>query len=630
MSAALYYPRERFFVRFQYTVIRPFSLIDQTILQLAQAGSSLGEAAQLLGLPPRMVVESAFELLKENMLTLTADSLALSMQGERWISNLKEYPRGQIRQGEARVFYDWNLGATNTFLRFEGEDEQESDWDGQEICRFEDLKETEDNPVEIQFGSRIYSLDQWKDTVENNLSYNIGNSQERLSIIVRSALRTALARHRYSLYEMEPLENLRSCYKYGYRIEPQAQGVPEQFREEAPDVKIPGENWLLTAEAHCQWLRQSMRDAHSHLLIFSAHQTLGALESMDADFSPTAGDSFLILGYPEKDAARYKAKTERLRHMTDEKSESDMKLAVYDDENGVVHLALGSFNWMQSYRSQGVAPARACNDAGFEVSVVLHSDRHAPALDAVLQLIITQVKGYSDSADKSKLIIALGNLRQRLEGRLKLDSGAEETAGMVVLGRAITREYGQALRHARRRCVILSHTLSESMNPLRSLNDRQTPFESSCFIAFSDMYPAHDNGPDERRNASKEEVEGYIRKNRPKNDGAVQISQLPGLHSRLIVNDDIVTVSSLNCLSARKAVDNAFGFRFRDPESARMLEEFFTKNHGSKQDDSFDGDAVAAVLQSIQEKGETLEDLARSHPEIYEALKTIARKTEKS
>ena len=629
MSAALYYPRERFFVRFQYTVIRPFSLIDQTILQLTQSGSSLGEAAQLLGLPPRMVVESAFELLKENMLTLTADSLALSMQGERWISNLKEYPRGQIRQGEAWVFYDWNLGSTQTFLRLDGEDDQEGDWDGQEICRFEDLKETKDNPVEIQFGSSIYSLKQWKDTVDNKLSYNIEGSRERLSIIVRSALRTALAKRRYTLYEMEPIENLRYCYKSGYRVEAHAQDMPEQSRKEAPDVKIPSECWLLTAEAHCQWLRKGMRDAHSHLLIFSAHETPDALKSIDADFSPTIKDSFLILGYPAKDTVRYKAKTERLCHMEDEKSESDMKLAVYDDANGIVHLALGSFNWMQGYRSQGASQTRACNDAGFEISVVLRSDQHAPALDAVLQLIITQVNEYSNSANKTKLIIALGNLRQRLEENLKCDQGAQEVANMVVLGRAITREYGQALRYGRRRCVILSHTLSESINPLRSLGDRQVPFESSCFIAFSKMHATLGNGMDERRDASKEEIEEYIRKNQPKNDNAVQISQLPGLHSRLIINDDIVTVSSLNCLSARRAVDNAFGFRFRDPESALMLEEFFTKNHGSKQNGSLDGDAVAAVLQSIQKKGETLEELARAHPEIYEALKTIARKPER-
>lgn len=634
MNVALYYPRERFSINFQYTRIRPFSLIDQIILNLVGDKRSLEEAAKALGLPLRMVVESAFELFRENMLVLTAGNLTMSELGNLWTDTLRDYPRERIHAGKAIIFYDWNLGYCLAEFKLEDPDDDEDgkendkDMHGLEQRKLFDLKDREEEPVMVQFGVETYGLDEWKNKVWKNLSPNIGDIQEQISIMARSALRNALARENLTLFEMDPLPNLSSCYRHGYKVEGTVQAGSEQLAAEVPEASIPQKDWLLTAESHCRWLSKAMQDARSHLLIFSAHQTNSALESMEKAFRPTNGDSFLVLGYASESEARYKPKADKLRHMIAGRNGSDMKLAVYDGADGNVHLALGSFNWMQSYWEQEDEEPCFNGKPGFEISVVLHSDRHASALEDVLQLISAQVKEYPDSADRSKLLVALDNLRRMLVEKLRSGSSDEDSGSMVVLGRAVTNECGQAMRHAQRRCVVLSHTLSEKMHPLRILSDRQAGFESSCFVAFSEMYPEHGNEGGKRNFATKEQINAYVRKAKSGVSKAVRICRIKGLHSRLIVNDDTVTVTGLNCLSATSAVNNAFGLRFSDPESALMLENLFTKDKSFTQVDSPDSN-VGAMLQSLREGEQSMEDLVRAHPELLEALKAIVQQSGK-
>lgn len=568
MSTDVYFPRAKFTVHFQYTSLRAFSQIDQTILQLLKASQALSVIPEFLGLPRRIVVESAFDLLKEQMLQMTASSLSITPKGEKWVERLTEYHRRPIHQGKADIYYDWNSGATDVCLNLEKSNQEDTISDEFFDLFYLSPKETSKNQEKIFYLNKDYSSKDWKKRAEI-LQFNFGSVKMQVEVVLRAALKSKLHREKLKLFEMEPLsDGFNNYYRYGYKSRLVFKNGGDSGYTKVPEVCFEPEEWLLSTGDHCRWLQQALRKAHSNLLVFSAHQSAEALEEIQSDFSQQVNGSFLVLGFYKK-MDTFKCHG-GLQYIADEKSNSDMKIVIYEDEDGIIHLALGSFNWLRDYRN----PESFENEnEGIDISILLQSQKHDATMISVIEAIRSQVEGYSDSVKKSELLSVLHSLRKRMSSE-ENSSFVDET--MFIAGSTISGECGNALRNAKERCLVLSHTLHEKLDPLKILKNREVPVSSFCLIAFSYMY-GKDDLLERGRKASDECTLNFLKsqKKRIRKCGTNNIASLEivrGMHARLIVTDDIVTVTFLNCLSSFDTT-NAFGIRFRDKGSAIMFEE---------------------------------------------------------
>ncbi|WP_419780283.1 hypothetical protein [Maridesulfovibrio sp.] len=581
-----YHPQAKFKVEFQYTAKRQFTLIDQTILQLLQIGNDLSKIPEIIGLPKRMVVESAFDLLKEQMIIMTTESLVLSSRGDEWSENLTDYERGEIQNGEADIFFDWNSYMTQVFLNLD------DDWTPHNIPKeFIDLYELENSKETlVSFGDRHFQAAAWKDYTDS-LNKKFYDAKNIVDVKLRSSLRSALKKRNFELSNISKTTPPYNCYKYGYEVISETPDT--SYKERIPKISIKEEDWLLSSSEHCEWLQKAMDDSNSHMIIFSAHEKQTALNNLEADFKETTKNSFLVLGYNESNL-KYKPRKKTLRHIADERSDSDMKVVLYDDLKGVVHLSIGSFNWLKDYKTDiALGPER--NKKGYEISVVLHSNEHALTIIEVIETIYGQVRSFTETADKNKLLAALDNLKQLAENQLAStnsggsndtkDIDTNEIESAFLGGRAVACESGLSLLNAKHRSLVLSHTMSEKVDPLRHFENREYPYAEKCLVLFSDMYLTQKEiGQDGK--ASPQRIESYLASKQEKlaeigKKDVGHVVHSPNIHSRLIINDDRITVTSLNCLSALGAIDKSFGIRFKDPESSSFLmdifEDFFPK-----------------------------------------------------
>lgn len=555
----LYHPQAKFSVHFQYTSERSFSEIDTLVLQLINSNRSLSAIPDDLGLPKRIIAESAFDLLKEQMLAMTPKKLEVTPRGKRWLPNLTAYRKAQIHSGQADVFYSWNNNMTQTSFRLEHKNKNVNNYE-----EFFDLFQlAEPTDCKVQYGDQLFTIEDWK-KITPQLERTYHSTKKHTDIFIKNAITSGLSDKGFQLHNLEQIKKPNYCYRYGYKITEIENHKSTEQANQIIELEIKRQDWLITPAEHSLWLKNALQSASNHILIFSAHENNQSLNLIESNFKETRKDSFLVLGYRAEENC-YKATAKKLIHIADENSDSDIKLVVFDDKNGKVHMALGSFNWMKDYHR--ATSYELDEQVGYEISVVLHSDTQARTIKNILEILQAQVQDYSSTIEKSKLLQAIKNLGSSATPYKK----SNDNKSLFIAGQAIATECGLALRTAQNNCLVLSHTISEALDPLQPLVERATPLASSCIVAFSDLYPSQ---PSHYRNrASKEQIDCYIKRYSKNHIG--KIIHLPGVHSRVIINDDIITVSSLNCLSAFRAQKSAFGIRFKDPNSSQFLLSIF-------------------------------------------------------
>ncbi|ACS79721.1 hypothetical protein [Maridesulfovibrio salexigens] len=564
MSHFVYFPRAKFSVSFQYTSRRSFSKIDQIVLQLLNQGQALSIIPELIGLPRRIVVESAFDLLKERMLLMNASSLEITPKGSSWMDKLAQYNKEPIQQGCAEIFYDWNNGSADVYLRLEkGKQEEIKNDDFYDL--FKPLMDKDEKKQgKVLYQNKFYDMDKWKDKALV-LQYNFDEVKGQVEVVLRAALKARLHREELKLFDMEPLgSGYNGYYRYAYRL---AKDVSQAFKvsnRNIPDVSFSKNDWLMSAGDHCRWLKHALRKAETSLLIFSAHCSKKALDLICNDCSGDLKYAYMVLGF-NKNFIRFDY-ANGPRFIADDGSNSDMKVVIYDDADGCVHVALGSFNWLREYRSSNEL------DDGVDISVLLNSRQHSATIVSIIEAVCSQVDGYSDNVKKSELLSVLNRLRKEISNKEEI---FDSTDNMFVFGSTITNECGHALRNAKDRCLVFSHTLHEKLKPFNVLGYREYPLSSFGLVSFASMY-SKDCSFDDIQKASGEYADEYIASQKKKLSkcgphDVASIERIDNMHARLIVADDVVTITFLNCLSSFD-VKNAFGLRFKDPESAKMFE----------------------------------------------------------
>lgn len=575
MAREIYQPQCKIYVRFQYTSQRTFSFIDQTILHLLQENFLLSQIPALLGLPKRVVAESAFDMMTENLLTVNANSVKLSPHGEEWSLKLTQYRKYTTHDGNASVYYHWNTGHTSADLNLEDDfddyGEKKRDFNDSDTAKAVNYRQLVNNKnARILYADEYITPNDWRGHAER-LDRNFFSKQYYVEMAVKNAVKNALEQHGHMLFSIDPIEKPSKCYEYVCLTTSYDSNAPELAGSQSiPEVYMPEESWLLSAKDHDTWLSEALAAAHTHILIFSAHHTTTAISSIKEKLNAKCESALLVLGYYDEKAQQNMDKSQaRFTLIADQYSNSDLKMVVYDDHEGQVHLALGSYNWMQN------AAANPSDEKGMEISVVLNSTAHNSTICDILEYLHKSIEDYADRCAINKLQYAMSKLRSM--ARSLRNKGAEgepqEPQSMFAAGTMLTDQCGNALRSAQKRCLVLSHTMRTEMPIVKVLSNRETTFEEGCIVAFSKMYEpdtcdikAHDDHITEYIYESMKNIS---------HADAITIAQVKNLHARLVINDDTITISSLNFLSSTGAVRQSLGLLFKDAQSATRLMGLF-------------------------------------------------------
>ena len=570
MSKLLFHPCTRFSVSFQYSRDRVFSTFDQVLLQFIASGGRLSEAPRILGMPTRMIVESAFDLLKERMLEMDAKILQVSDLGKDHKDNLVEYRRSEIVQANCNAWYDWNQSLVNiTQFVDPGEDGTGED---EYSASVKNIKEPIPEGSKVVFGQRYYDHDEWKEK-SRRLDY-LFTERHRDGICekIRLAVKRILGRKGQSLIMINNIEAPWHRFNLA-RLEKVAEPSPLSKNSAPPAIpqcSFSPEHWLLTRHAHCEWLKGVLSKARSHVFVFSGHEQTSALQDILRSIDCGAR-IHLVPGYPSSAASG--GMTVPLPpqvHHHENGTDSDMKLVLYDDEFGW-HMALGSFNWLNDFRRTDTTNSQTAESkdlSGLEISILLSDGEHAVTMAEItgaLQRLLAK-----PGKKRADILKALEGVRESLEGRMSEATGDS----MFVLGDAVEAECGNALRNSATRCLVCSHTVGQSKDSLRIVRDRENPTASTFLVAFSDLIILEDG---KLQKAEGSQGRKYLQERMEMIKGAAThgkgiLLQLPTLHSRIIIRDDVVTVSSLNVLASYRASTTTFGIRFIDKESATLLE----------------------------------------------------------
>lgn len=624
MAREIYQPQCKIYVRFQYTSERTFSFIDQTILHLLQENYPLSKIPTLLGLPRRVVAESTFDLMTENLLTVNASSVKLSPHGEEWCSKLTKYRKYSMHGGNASVYYQWNTGHTSVDLNLEDDFDDygekkiaPNDSDTAKAVHFSQLDDNEN--AKIFYADEYITPNDWRNHAKR-LDRNFSAKQNYVEMAVKNAVKNALEQHGYMLFSIDPIEKPPKCYEYVCLATSHDSSAPELAGSQSvPVVHMPEESWLLSAKDHDTWLSKALSAARTHILIFSAHHTAAAIASINEKLNPKCENALLVLGYYDEKAQQNMRQSQiRCALIADQYSNSDLKMVIYDDHEGQVHLALGSYNWMQN------AAAAPSDKKGMEISLVLNSTAHASTICDILEYLHKSVEGYANRYAINKLQYAMSKLRSITRAPRSRDVGekSHEPQSMFAAGTMLTNQCGNALRSAQKRCLVLSHTMRTEMPIMKVLSNREATFEEGCIVAFSKMYE-----PDTRDvKASDSYIEDYIQESLKgiSQADAITIAQIKNLHARLVINDDTITISSLNFLSSTGAVRQSLGLLFKDAQSATWLMGLFAAWKKNKEA----AETTAHADEREQEK--VLETLRNMNPaERDELLRLASEKTGK-
>lgn len=316
-----------------------------------------------------------------------------------------------------------------------------------------------------------------------------------------------------------------------------------EISEDAP--RLPNEwcpidvregDLVLTHLQHVSLMKDVFERASTKLLVSSAFMTQRAIEELRPHLLGALQRGVhvdLLWGYAAEDGAALEKLRKTVReirksgvpgrvHFNAVPSESHAKLLVWD-EDSVVKACLGSFNWLSSPGSAG--------SLSHEVSVVLNE----PAL---LARICRCVAAFWAGVSTETLTTARDRwLRLALDlDQLPRNPHVEGKAmGKLLVDHEIDGWFREALMDAENRLLVTSHRLGRAA-PIRLQRavgrTRPTEFELRAYYGSA------------QEKAVVTETTVAI------NAAGGSITELPALHAKVVVRDDLACVGSYNFLAA--------------------------------------------------------------------------------
>jgi hypothetical protein len=367
------------------------------------------------------------------------------------------------------------------------------------------------------------------------------------------------------------------------------QRSPENEQDDAlwAEVSINVSDLLLKASDHETLLTKAIEQAHSRLLILSAHASEAVLNKLKDPVRAAIQRGVrvdVLWGLDEGGESHAKtteshAKTtkkwlQEIRKslsngagdnltVNEEALNSDAKVLVWDVQDGSYQAIVGSYNWLYGLDS----PSAEC--LGSEVGIRLNDPR-------LIGNICTTLSGWLDARGQQLNGAALRWRNIGLSLAQKDPSPASGDDVVVSKVRVVYDEsHAEFLREglvtASQRLLVSSHKLNRSATgspnngggKLDWLAQRK-PVSEFQFVLVTGRNPKADSWTPEDQNRLEELVKRV--------DGSIRLGE--GTHARVLVYDDVAVVSGYNFLSATHD-KRQVGLVFRGPTIASAIWDAF-------------------------------------------------------
>ena len=551
MSTELRIPLTEIRVKFRAGSRRPITELDRLVMQaIATGASSVSDLVPIFQLPERLLVECLIDLMDMALLALDigGSGFRLTDFGTRSLEQRLTTFGERLGDAEELIFLREDLtgriGPRRIvwYAREKGEippgtAQGNSSFGEMERLLLQELKANKDYQ-----GMHLHSVESII-PVRDGISFKVTVDEERISGLPRQwghlqPLLVAEAKKRGVSYvgvskHDEPIEDLAWC-----------------------EINLRESDLLLTASNHESTLHDAINQAHSHLLIVSAHVSEKMLNTLQADITAAMLRGVrvdVLWGLPSLDeGGEPHAKTTKSWSQAIRKSSSgsgdnlavnaeplnaEGKVLIWDTQDGSYQAIVGSYNWL--YGLDGSVAERR----GSEASVRIYDPR-------LVGSICSTLAGWLDDSGQQSSGIPL-RWRQIGLHLAQQEPPSVEQDTLVSRARVIFDEgHAQMLReglmYADQRLLVTSHKLNRSATG--DPNDgggklewlaRRERNDGLRFALVSGRKPKGDSWTSEDQNRL-EELVGVV-------GGSMSLGE--GTHARVLVYDDVVVVSSYNFLS---------------------------------------------------------------------------------
>jgi hypothetical protein len=563
-------------VKFRASTKRPITDLDRMVMQAIAAGaSSVDSLNSIFQIGERLLVECLVDLMDLALLALDTGGSGfrltefgvqsleqgLTSFGERLDDArektfLREDLAGRIAPGQI-IWYDREKGDIDPVdaasVISHGEIEklliQELKKDGKHLHSVESILPVRDG---ISF----------KVTVNNGAVSGLPNQWNHLKPLlqVEAEKRTGIG-HATS---QRDLEN-------------------EQDDSFEAEVSLDVSDLLLKASDHEEALARAIEQAHSHLLVLSAHASEAVLNKLKEPIKAAILRGVrvdVICGLPSLDEggeSHVKTTKKWLQEtrkslsggagnnltVNDEPLNSDAKVLIWDIPDGSYQAIVGSYNWLYGLDSP------SSGRLGSEVGVRLNDPR-------LVGNICTTLSGWIDAHGQQLNGVALRwrniGLSLAQKGSLPASGGdAAVSKVRIVYDENHAGLLREGLVHASKRFLVSSHKLNRSATGSSNNGggkldwlSRRNPVSDFQFVLVTGRKPKADSWASEDQNRLEELVKCV--------DGSIRLGE--GTHARVLVYDDVAVVSGYNFLSTTHD-KRQIGVKFRGPTIANEIWDAF-------------------------------------------------------
>lgn len=563
-------------VKFRASTQRPITELDRMVIQAIAAGAgSVERLKSIFQLPERLLVECLVDLMDMALLALDTcgSGFRLTEFGERCLGQgltsfgerlddademtfLREDLAGRIASGQI-IRYDREKGDVQSSLVQgsipHGEIEQiliqKLKKDGKHLHSVESIIPVRDG---ISF----------KVTVDRGSISGLSSQWNHLKPLLQ-----AEAEKRTGIRHATPVRDLEN----------------EQDGALWTEVSINESDLLLKASHHEEVLAKAIEQAHSHLLILSAHAAETVLNKLKDPIRAAVQRGVrvdVLWGLPALDeggephAKTTKKWLQEIRKslsdgagdcltVNEEPLNSDAKVLVWDAPDSSYQAIVGSYNWLYGLDSP------SAKRLGSEVGIRLNDPR-------LIGNICTTLSGWLDARGQQLNGVALRWRNIGLDLAQKDPSPASGDDVAVSKVRIVYDEsHAEVLReglvNASQRLLVSSHKLNRSATGSPNNGGgkldwlaRRNPVPGFQFVLVTGRYPKADSWTPEDQNRLEELVKGV--------DGSIRLGE--GTHARVLVYDDVAVVSGYNFLSTTHD-KRQIGLVLRGPTIASALWDAF-------------------------------------------------------
>lgn len=575
-STELRIPLTEIRVKFRASTQRPITELDRMVMQAIAAGAnSVDSLKPIFQLPERLLVECLVDLMDMALLALdsSGSGFRLTEFGERSLDQGLTSFGEQLDDADEVTFLREDLAGRIALGPITRHDREKGTMQSPKVQGSVPHGEIEQILIQKlkKDGKHLHSVESII-PVRDGISFKVTVDKEAISGLPSqwSHLKPQL------LAEAEERTGISHTT---------SQRAPESEQDDAlwTEVAINASDLLLKASDHEHVMAKAIEQAHSRLLILSAHVSETVLNKLKQPIKAAIQRGVrvdVLWGLPsleeggESHAKTTKKWLQEIRkslfdgagdHLTvnEEPLNSDAKLLVWDAQDGSYQAIVGSYNWLYGLDSP------SAERLGSEVGIRLSDPQP-------IGNICTTLSGWLDARGQQLNGIALRwrNIGLSLAQKSPLPApgdDADVSKVRVVYDESHAEVLREGLVNASQRLLVSSHKLNRSATGSPNNGGgkldwlaRRNAVSGFQFVLVTGRNPKADSWTPEDQIRLEELVKGV--------DGSIRLGE--GTHARVVVYDDVAVVSGYNFLSTTHD-KRQVGVIVRGPTIANALWDAF-------------------------------------------------------